>query len=92
MDQEVKERFKEVFEAIRAQFKVVFPNMFGGGRAELVLTNPEDLLNTGIEIEAQPQGKITTFKLVVWRRTGINGDCITLFNYSCSTSSVLYFR
>ncbi|MRT18692.1 hypothetical protein F3C99_17380, partial [Vitellibacter sp. q18] len=51
------ERFKEVFEAIRAQFKVVFPNMFGGGRAELVLTNPEDLLNTGIEIEAQPPGK-----------------------------------
>ena len=31
--------------------------MFGGGRAELVLTNPEDLLNTGIEIEAQPPGK-----------------------------------
>ena len=57
MDQEVKERFKEVFEAIRGQFKVVFPNMFGGGRAELVLTNPEDLLNTGIEIEAQPPGK-----------------------------------
>ena len=57
MDQEVKERFKEVFEAIRGQFKVVFPNMFGGGRAELVLTNPEDLLNTGIEIEAQLPGK-----------------------------------
>jgi chromosome segregation protein len=57
MDQEVKERFGEVFEAIRAQFKVVFPNMFGGGRAELVLTNPDDLLNTGIEIEAQPPGK-----------------------------------
>ncbi|MGF1917789.1 chromosome segregation protein SMC [Enterococcus faecalis] len=57
MDQEVKERFKEVFEAIRGQFKVAFPNMFGGGRAELVLTNPEDLLNTGIEIEAQPPGK-----------------------------------
>lgn len=57
MDQEVKARFSEVFEAIRAQFKVVFPNMFGGGRAELILTNPEDLLNTGVEIEAQPPGK-----------------------------------
>ncbi|EOL45436.1 chromosome segregation protein SMC [Enterococcus phoeniculicola] len=57
MDQEVKIRFSEVFEAIREKFKVVFPNMFGGGRAELVLTNPEDLLNTGIEIEAQPPGK-----------------------------------
>jgi chromosome segregation protein len=31
--------------------------MFGGGRAELVLTDPTDLLNTGIEIEAQPPGK-----------------------------------
>ncbi|KAF1297909.1 chromosome segregation protein SMC [Enterococcus sp. JM4C] len=57
MDQEVKIRFSEVFEAIRAKFQTVFPNMFGGGRAELVLTNPEDLLNTGIEIEAQPPGK-----------------------------------
>ncbi|MHC5228562.1 chromosome segregation protein SMC [Enterococcus sp. LJL99] len=57
MDQEVKIRFSEVFEAIRNQFKQVFPNMFGGGRAELILTNPEDLLNTGVEIEAQPPGK-----------------------------------
>ncbi|MGM0172826.1 chromosome segregation protein SMC [Enterococcus sp. DIV0800] len=57
MDDEVKSRFYETFQAIREKFKVVFPNMFGGGRAELVLTNPEDLLNTGIEIEAQPPGK-----------------------------------
>ncbi|MGG5357390.1 MULTISPECIES: chromosome segregation protein SMC [unclassified Enterococcus] len=57
MDNEVKTRFKEVFEAIRKEFKVVFPNMFGGGRAELVLTDPTDLLKTGIEIEAQPPGK-----------------------------------
>jgi chromosome segregation protein len=57
MDEEVKIRFKEVFEGIRQKFKVVFPNMFGGGRAELVLTDPTDLLNTGIEIEAQPPGK-----------------------------------
>jgi len=57
MDEEVKARFKEVFEGIRQKFKVVFPNMFGGGRAELVLTDPTDLLNTGIEIEAQPPGK-----------------------------------
>ncbi|MFV0557095.1 MAG: chromosome segregation protein SMC [Enterococcus sp.] len=57
MDDEVKRRFKEVFEAIRVKFKEVFPNMFGGGRAELLLTNPSDLLNTGIEIESQPPGK-----------------------------------
>lgn len=57
MDAEVRARFKEVFEAIRQEFKVVFPNMFGGGRAELVLTDPSDLLKTGIEIEVQPPGK-----------------------------------
>lgn len=57
MDQEVEVRFGEVFEAIRLQFKQVFPSMFGGGRAELILTDPNDLLNTGIEIEAQPPGK-----------------------------------
>lgn len=57
MDAEVRARFKEVFEAIRQEFKVVFPNMFGGGRAELVLTAPSDLLKTGIEIEVQPPGK-----------------------------------
>ncbi|EOD6224384.1 chromosome segregation protein SMC [Enterococcus hirae] len=57
MDAEVRARFKEVFEAIRQEFKIVFPNMFGGGRAELVLTDPSDLLKTGIEIEVQPPGK-----------------------------------
>ena len=57
MDDEVKTRFYTTFQAIREKFNVVFPNMFGGGRAELVLTDPDDLLNTGIEIEAQPPGK-----------------------------------
>lgn len=57
MDEEVKSRFKEVFEGIRNEFQTVFPNMFGGGRAELILTDPTDLLHTGIEIEAQPPGK-----------------------------------
>lgn len=57
MDEEVRTRFKEVFEAIRQEFKIVFPNMFDGGRAELVLTDPTDLLKTGIEIEVQPPGK-----------------------------------
>lgn len=57
MDDEVKLRFKETFEEIRQKFKTVFPNMFGGGKAELLLTDPHDLLNTGIEIEVQPPGK-----------------------------------
>ncbi|MGY3777537.1 chromosome segregation protein SMC [Isobaculum melis] len=57
MDEEVEKRFAEVFYAIKEKFSEVFPAMFGGGHAELVLTNPEDLLNTGIDIIAQPPGK-----------------------------------
>ncbi|RDX00528.1 chromosome segregation protein SMC [Listeria kieliensis] len=57
MDEEVKKRFGESFEAIKHEFSAVFPELFGGGKAELVLLNPEDLLTTGIDIVAQPPGK-----------------------------------
>ena len=42
---------------MNAQFQAVFPRMFGGGRASLVLTDESDMLETGIEIVAQPPGK-----------------------------------
>ncbi|WP_313798707.1 chromosome segregation protein SMC [Cytobacillus sp.] len=57
MDTEMKKRFQETFEGIRYHFETVFRSLFGGGRADLKLTNPEDLLNTGVEIVAQPPGK-----------------------------------
>lgn len=57
MDEEVKKRLEETFTQIRKHFRRIFPSMFGGGRADLLLTDPDDLLNTGIEIEAQPPGK-----------------------------------
>ena len=57
MDDVVKEKFGTVFTEIRGKFREVFPKMFGGGHADLVLTDPSDLLNTGIEIVAQPPGK-----------------------------------
>lgn len=57
MDEVVKERFSAVFEAIREKFVQVFPAMFGGGHAELRLTDPQNLLETGIDIIAQPPGK-----------------------------------
>ncbi|MFE8695214.1 chromosome segregation protein SMC [Cytobacillus sp. FJAT-53684] len=57
MDIEMKKRFQETFEGIRSHFESVFRSLFGGGRADLKLTNPEDLLNTGVEIVAQPPGK-----------------------------------
>ncbi|MFL2132683.1 chromosome segregation protein SMC [Desemzia sp. FAM 24101] len=57
MDAEVTKRFSEMFEAIRGQFSAVFQQLFGGGTAELKLTDPSNLLTTGIEIIAQPPGK-----------------------------------
>jgi chromosome segregation protein len=52
-----RRRFRETFDAVDAQFRAVFPRMFGGGKAHLQLTNPEDMLETGIEIIANPPGK-----------------------------------
>lgn len=57
MDLEVESRFKIAFEAINHQFKQTFVALFGGGRAYLELTDPKDLLVTGIDIVAQPPGK-----------------------------------
>lgn len=56
MNDEVKERFKSTFEAIRESFKVTFKQMFGGGQADLILTE-SDLLTAGVEISVQPPGK-----------------------------------
>ena len=56
MNDEVKERFKSTFEAICESFKVTFKQMFGGGQANLILTEG-DLLTAGVEISVQPPGK-----------------------------------
>ncbi len=57
MDDEMSKRFKTTFDAIRREFGTVFSKLFGGGRADLVLLDPERLLETGIDIVAQPPGK-----------------------------------
>ncbi|WP_338214072.1 chromosome segregation protein SMC [Companilactobacillus muriivasis] len=57
MDKEVTTRFKKTFDEVAAAFEDIFPEMFAGGRAKLVLTEPDNLLETGIEIIAQPPGK-----------------------------------
>lgn len=57
MDEEMTERFNETFTAIRGHFTETFRELFGGGQADLLLLNPENLLETGIEIVAQPPGK-----------------------------------
>ena len=57
LDDEVKNRFSTTFHQIEKSFAKIFPIMFDGGRARLELTDPKNLLETGIEIIAQPPGK-----------------------------------
>ncbi|MDE1548034.1 chromosome segregation protein SMC [Jeotgalibaca caeni] len=57
MDQEVSLRFEQMFKQIKQQFEITFPRLFGGGKATIELTDPTNLLETGIEIIAQPPGK-----------------------------------
>ena len=57
MNRESKKLFEETYHAVNQRFQEIFPKMFRGGRAELRLTNPQDMLETGIDIIAQPPGK-----------------------------------
>ncbi|WP_232696997.1 chromosome segregation protein SMC [Brevibacillus daliensis] len=57
MDAEMSRRFEITFSEIREQFQDVFVQLFGGGRADLILSQPDNLLETGIDIVAQPLGK-----------------------------------
>ena len=65
MDEVMKEEFKNTFEAIREEFKKVFRELFNGGGADLKLTDPDNLLTTGVDIVASPPGKkLTTISLL----------------------------
>ncbi|MDX1934463.1 MAG: chromosome segregation protein SMC [Capsulimonadales bacterium] len=57
IDETTRGVFMETFQAVGAAFFRLFARLFGGGAAELVLTDPEDIFETGIEILAQPPGK-----------------------------------
>lgn len=57
MDNIMKEKLHETFEKVRVEFKRVYRELFRGGRAELTLTDPSNILETGIEIKAEPPGK-----------------------------------
>jgi len=57
LEKSMTERFYETFAEVKDQFENTFERLFDGGKAELRLTQPENLLETGVEIEAQPPGK-----------------------------------
>lgn len=57
MDEEMTVRFMEAYEAIRRHFQDVFSQLFGGGTADFILTQPQQGIDSGIDIVAQPPGK-----------------------------------
>ena len=57
MNRESRAMFREAFAAINERFKRIYPLLFRGGKAELRLTDPQDMLETGVDIIAQPPGK-----------------------------------
>lgn len=60
MDTVMKKQFTETFHSINTQFNAIFQSLYGGGKASLSLVDPDDVLNSGIDIEAQPPGKAVT--------------------------------
>ncbi|NUU17554.1 chromosome segregation protein SMC [Cellulomonas humilata] len=57
IDERVEQVFAEAYRDTAAAFDVVFPRLFPGGEGRLVLTDPDNMLTTGIEVEARPAGK-----------------------------------
>ena len=57
MDEIMIKQFTEMFEKINSELNDVFRSLFGGGKARLFMVDPEDVLNTGIDIDVQPPGK-----------------------------------
>jgi chromosome segregation protein len=57
VDDKVQEVFMEAYTEVAAHFKDIFARLFPGGEGKLFLSNPDDLLNTGVDVEARPPGK-----------------------------------
>ncbi len=59
LNKKSRERFQETFEEIRRHFQEIFRKLFGGGKADVILEDAEDILDAGIEVIARPPGKET---------------------------------
>jgi len=57
VDNEIQQKFSETLDLVNGHFVKIFSTLFPNGSAELRLTDPDDLLNSGVEIMAQPEGK-----------------------------------
>jgi hypothetical protein len=72
MDKQMGDKFMGIFDQVNESFQDVFLYMFPDGKAQLLLTDPDDPLATGIEIEAQPSGrrlkKVSRLRFISWTR------------------------
>ena len=57
VDDKVQQIFKEAFDDTAREFETIFARLFPGGDGRLIMTNPEDLMNAGVDVEARPPGK-----------------------------------
>ena len=57
VDERVVQVFTEAYRDVEREFEAVFARLFPGGEGRLILTDPEDMLNTGVDVEARPPGK-----------------------------------
>ena len=57
VDERIREVFAAAFEDVATQFERIFPRLFPGGEGKLLLTDPDDMLTTGVDVEARPPGK-----------------------------------
>jgi chromosome segregation protein len=57
LDRAMEEAFTQTFQLVAKEFQHYFKTLFGGGEAQLILTNPDDMINTGVDIVARPPGK-----------------------------------
>jgi len=92
MDEIMISRFSETFEKINKEFNIVFRNLFGGGKAELRYSDPDNILETGIDIDVQPPGKAVQNITLFSGRKGFDCHFMFICNLACSTSSNVYLR
>jgi chromosome segregation protein len=90
LDSETRELFTSAYHAIHEKFKEVFTLLFEGGKAELVLLDEQNILESGIEIIAQPRGKVPGHFAPLRRRARLDGDRAALCGVSRETKPLLH--
>ena len=85
-----QERFLKTFNEVNEKLNEVFPRLFQGGSAKLVLTDPNKPLDTGVEFMVHPREKADPPDPAVGRRKGPVSHCLCVFHFSDQTGLVLY--